>query len=217
VTALVLAVFVLIGLLHPVETDNQIWQDITKTYVALASQTTLQAYLFCGILLLGMSSILLTTTDAVVITSIMFWYDNVTRGDSKNMTHNPTELRRIRHIGAIAFVLCFAVLATINYWQPDPFYLLLSMAGGVTTFAPMIAVAGWLSSKEKSLQIFSNRVVYSFFGLFLLAGTVSIVMLIHKSPLVGYVGISAFAVSLIYASILVGISRQKIYSPSKSN
>lgn len=212
-TAVVLTVFVLIGLLHPVETGGQVWRDITNTYVALASQTTLQAYLFCGILLLGLSSILLTTTDAIVITSIMFWYDNISKGDSKNMKHDPLELRRIRRIGAVAFILCFAVLMTINYWQPDPFYLLLSMAGGVAVFAPMIAVAGWLSSKEKSLRVFSAKVIYGFFALFLSAGIVSIVMLIRKSPWLGYVGISAFAASLIYAATLVAISKKPIPLP----
>lgn len=214
-TAIILTIFVLIGLLHPVEPGTHVWQEITKTYVALASQTTLQAYLFCGILLLGMSSILLTTTDAVVITAIMFWYDNVVQGDSRNMTHNPMELKRIRRIGTIAFIICFTFLMIINYWQPDPFYLLLSMAGGVATFAPMITVAGWLSSKKKSLQVFSNKVVYGFLTIFLLAGIVSIVMLIYKSPLVGYVGVIAFIVSLIYALILVVISKQNRSSFSK--
>ncbi len=216
-TAIILMTFVLIGLLHPVEAGGNVWQDLTNTYVVLASQTSFQAFLFCGILLMGMSSILLTTTDAVVITSIMFWYDNVAQGDSKNIMHDPQELRRIRRIGAIAFILCFVILMTINYWQPDPFYLLLTMAGGVAVFAPMIAVAGWLCTKRVSLRVFSNRVVYGFLALFLIAGLVSVAMLILQSPWLGYVGVSSFVLSLVYATILVVTSKhEESKSHSKS-
>jgi hypothetical protein len=155
-----------------------------------------------------MASILLTTTDAVVITSVMFWYDNLMGGDSKNASHDPRELRRIRGIGTVVFILCFAVLMTINYGQPDPFYLLLSMAGGVAVFAPVIAAAGWLTSKGSALRVFSPGVVYAFLGLFLLAGVLSIALLVRGSPYVGYVGISSFVVSLLVSVVLVMRSRQ---------
>lgn len=208
-TAIVLASFVLVGLLHPVGTDGQTWLAITHNYAALASQTSLKAYAFCGILLLGMSSILLTTTDAVVITSIMFWYDNVVGGDSTRAEQNASELRRIRSIGAAAFTLCFGVLMAVNYWQPDPFYLLLSMAGGVAVFAPMIAAAGWLSTREGTLRVFSNKVVYGFLGLFVGAGISSAVMLVRQSSLVGYVGITSFALSFIASCCLLGCASKE--------
>lgn len=201
-TAVILALFVFIGLIHPVQSGEQVWQSLTNTYINLASQTSLKAYLLCGVLLLGMSSILLTSTDAVVITSIMFWYDNVSGGDSKNIERNPVELRKIRIIGTVAFILCFSVLITINYWQPDPFYLLLSMANGIAVFAPMIVVAGWLSSKKEGLKVFTARVVYTFLSLFILSGVISAIMLIRKSAYVGYVGISSFTLSLIMSFVL---------------
>lgn len=208
-TGIVLTVFVLVGLLHPVEAGGQVWQAITQNYVMLASQTTIKAYVFCGILLMGMSSILLTTTDAVVITSIMFWYDNVSGGDSKKAEQDKSELKRIRAIGAVAFTLCFAVLMTINYWQPDPFYLLLSMAGGVSVFAPMIASAGWLSKHQESLRLFNDKVVFGFLGLFIIAGVASVIMLTLKSAFVGYIGISAFLVSSVYSIIIVLIASRE--------
>lgn len=206
-TAIILSVFVVVGLLHPVESGGQVWQDITQRYVDLAHGTGALAYLFSGVLLLGTASIVLTTTDAVVITSVMFWYDNVSRGDSKNVNNDPCELRRIRFIGAVTFFLCFAVLMTINYWQPDPFYLLLSMAGGVAVFAPMIAVAGYLTSREASLSVLTPLVVYAFFALFIAAGVISILLLIRQSPYVGYVGIVAFIISLFISISLIASAR----------
>lgn len=202
-TAMILTVFVLVGLLHPIGPGEQVWQDITNTYSLLASQSDLRAYIFSGILLLGMASILLTTTDAVVITAIMFWYDNIAKGDSKSSKNDPGELKKIRIIGTVTFILCFGVLMTLNYFQPDPFYLLLSMAGGVVVFAPMIGTAGFLSSKGNSLRIFTPSVIYTYFGLFLIAGGLNVLMLIYNSPLVAYVGVSAFFLSLLYSLILL--------------
>ncbi len=215
-TAVILAVFVLAGLLHPVKPGDQVWLDMTNSYSSLASQTNLTAYLFSGILLLGMASILLTTTDAVVITAIMFWYDNVLKRDSKNTQNDLNELKKIRIVGAVIFILCFAILIIINYLQPDPFYLLLSMAGGIAVFAPMIVTTGYLSSRGNALRIFKPVVIYIYFILFLLTGVVNILMLLFGSQMVGYVGVVAFFIALIYSVSLILWSKSN-GSRSKSN
>lgn len=202
-SASVLSIFTLVGLIHPVSHGKEVWVDLTEIFAVLASQTDLYAYLFSGILVLGMSSILLTTTDAVVITTIMFWYDNILKGNSKSTAHDPTELTKIRQIGAITFALCFAVLMSLNYFQPDPFYFLLSMAGGVIIFAPMIVTAGYLSSKGQSLRIFSPAVIYAYFALFLLAGIINVLLLISKSSLVSFIGLVAFIISSSYSLMLI--------------
>jgi Na+/proline symporter len=198
-SALIITIFVISGILHPIDAGQQVWQDVAKGFSALSAQSTFQAFLFSAILMLGMASILLTTTDAIVISAIMFWYDNVAGGNSTSVEENPKELRKIRRIGAITFSLCFVLLMIINYWQPDPFYLLLSMAGGVVTFAPMFVTAGILSTKPKALSIFTPKVVYSYFALFLLAGVANTVMLILKSPMIGYLGVFAFTLSAIFS------------------
>jgi len=209
-TAVVLTVFVLVGLLHRGEPGVQVWQDITKLYAALSSQSGPLAFALSGILLLGMTSILLSTTDAIVISAILFWYDNVVGGDSLDSKASSTELRRIRTIGAVSFGLCFAVLLTINYLQPDPFYLLLSMAGGVVVFAPMIAAAGYVCSLgREAAQVFSARIIYSYFAVFILAGVVDIVLLWKRSTLVSYVGLVAFLVALVLSLSVVAKGRMR--------
>ena len=75
------------------------WIDITEKYSILSSQSGLYAYFFSGALVLGMASILLTTTDAVVITAIMFWYDNIAKRNSKMKSHDHREIKKIRRIG----------------------------------------------------------------------------------------------------------------------
>lgn len=202
-SGLVFLIFIVVGLLHPVDPGKQVWVDITEKFSSLVAQKGFLTYLFSGILILGLSSILLTTTDAVVITTIMFWYDNITKGNSKNTKHAPKELRKIRKIGALTFTLCFGVLMLLNYLQPDPFYFLLSLAGGVVVFAPMIVTAGYLSSKADSLKIFTSKVVYTYFSLFLLSGTLNIIMLAVKSPTVAYIGVFAFSLSMLYSFFLI--------------
>lgn len=202
-SSLTLLVFVIIGLLHPVEEGKQVWIDITEKFSILASQQVFKAYLISGILILGMTSILLTTTDAVVITAIMFWYDNITKGDSKNTRNDTQELKKIRKIGVATFGICFSVLMLLNYLQPDPFYFLLSMAGGVVVFAPMIVTAGYLSSKGESLKIFTPKIIYTYFALFLISGMINVYLLAIKSPMVSFVGVFAFIISMIFSFFVV--------------
>jgi Na+/proline symporter len=207
-TSSILLLFVLVGLLHPGG-----WQSLGQYYSTLATETTLMAFAVSGILVLGMSSILLTTTDAVVVNCILFFYDNLARGDSKATNQDPSQLRKIRWIGLATFSLCFSVLLVINYYQPDPFYLLLSMAGGITVFAPMIALAGFFAGRPEALRLFSNKVVGTFVGIFLASAIADVLLLSQKSPLVTYVGVSAFALSLLLCCALVVRAR----SASKKN
>lgn len=209
ISGAVLLLFVLVGLLHPVAPGKQAWQEISANYAVLSSQSGIVACIVSGVLLLGMASILLTTTDAVVINTILFWYDNIAGGDSLSVERNAKELRRIRRIGVAAFTLCFAVLMTINYLQPDPFYLLLSMAGGVVVFAPMIATAGYLCSIQGAARVFTPVVIYAYFGIFALAGVVDVVLLAEKSSLVSYVGLGAFLASVALSLALIAVSRQR--------
>ena len=195
-SGLILCVFVLVGLLHP-STGNDPWAELFSSMAVTASSQTISGVMLGVILTLGFSSILLTTTDAVVINSIMFWYDNVLSKNSASDESSPKELGAIRKIGLVAFSGSFVVLSILNYLQPDPFYLLLSMASGITAFAPFIFLAGVLSATEGKLKVISPRVVRFFLLVFLITGVASIWLLMTKSHLVAYVGGSAFVVSCI--------------------
>lgn len=203
-TTAVLSVFVLVGLLHPLGTSGHSWSDLIHQYSALVSQTTVRAYVLSAIITLGMGSILLTTTDAVVVNCILFGYDNLAGGNSKALESNPAELRKIRVIGFVTFSACFGVLMCINYLQPDPFYLLLSMAGGVVVFAPMIVTAGFLASRGNSLRLFTRGVIGSYSAVFVASAVADAILLSAESHLVAYVGFAAFVLaSLISIGILV--------------
>ena len=209
VTSVILIVFVLLGLLHPISSPGSAWDNLMQQFTQLSLSTDLRSFIFSGFLTLGMASILLTTTDAVVVNCMLFAYDNLFNGNSKAIEKDRASLRKIRSIGAIIFSICFIVLCTINYLQPDPFYLLLSMAGGVSAFAPMIVIAGTLTKSKKALHVFNNNVVLLYFGIFIVSGIIDVILLAYKSSFVPYVGLSAFFLSGILSIILFLISKSK--------
>ena len=57
-------------------------------------------------------------------------------GNSKDTDADQSGLVKIQWIGAATFGTCFVILLILNYAQPDPFYLLLSMAGGALVIIP---------------------------------------------------------------------------------
>lgn len=207
VSSLVFALFILIGLLHPKLPEKSAWDSLMTSLTSFTQAPSALNYIVSGSLVLGMASILLTTTDAIVISAIMFWYDNVSGGNSKSGLSDPAAIRRIRLIGVVAFTLCFVSLMAINYLQPDPFYLLLSMAGGVTVFAPMIAVAVYLLKEPARLRVFSNEFVWLYFSIFAAAGVIDVVLLWNKSSLISYVAGVAFLLSCAVSAALLFRSR----------
>jgi hypothetical protein len=216
-TTAVISLFVLTGILHPKGATGDAWQDLVQHLSAIGQSTDWISYLLSGIITLGMTSILLTTTDAVVVNCLLFAYDNLLGGNSKAMENDRASLRKIRLIGAGVFGICFAVLCAINYLQPDPFYLLLSMAGGVAVFAPLIVTAGYLVSRPKSLRVLNNSVVLAFFGLFLVSGIADVVLLSQRSSLVPYIGLSAFATAaLLCLSLLLKVRPKAVKFAAKS-
>ena len=198
----VLAIFVLVGLLHSGGNASQTWQDIVGRFSLVGTSTSPRAFLLSALVMLGMASVLLTTTDAVVVNCILFWHDNLSGADSKADESDPGALHRIRRAGAITFGACFAILCAINFLQPDPFYLLLSMAGGVVVFAPMIVTVGLLSKRPGGLRMFSRRVVGVFVGLFVAAGVADVVLLSRGSRLVPYIGLAAFLAASLLCLVL---------------
>jgi hypothetical protein len=126
-------------------------------------------------------------------------------GNSKALETNASELRKIRWIGLSAFFICFSVLCLINYLQPDPFYLLLSMAGGVAIFAPLIVTVGYLASKQNALRVFVPKVIFGFLLIFVVSGISDFILLSNKSFLVSYVGTVAFIISICFCCVLAFI------------
>lgn len=206
-TAAVLLLFVVGGLLYPPGAKGQVWNELMAVFTDFDRRPGIISYVVMGAVVLGMASILLTTTDAVVVTCVLFCYDNLLGGDSKNPKRDSGAIWKIRLIGASAFSLSFAALLLLNYFQPDPFYLLLSMAGGIVVFAPLILGAGLMALRPGGLRVLTPGAVYLFLGIFLASAVADVVLLGMKSPLVSAVGLISFLLSFAICTWLLIRSR----------
>lgn len=205
---ILLAIVVAIGVFYPLKEGEDIVTNLMTTYAKIGSQSGIIIWLLSGISLLGMISIVFSTVDSLIIKIIMFYYDNILKRNSRSEESNPKEIRSIRLIVFLCFCIIFIFLGYFHFLQPNLFYLLLAIVGGVTAFAPMLATAGYLSYKGNSLKIFSNGVVYSYFGLFMLAGIVGITALLLKPTILGWFGTFTFIISCLFSLFLIIRAKQ---------
>lgn len=200
-TAIVLSCFVLIGIcLEPSGTETG-WSVLMLRFSEVSDKGPL-GLIMSSLTVLGMTSILLTTTDAVVFSAIMFWYDNVTELDSTSSERDKRKLSSIRSIGSIAFVCGFGILAALNYLQPDPFYFLLSLAGGINVISPAIVLALLLACDSRTASAFTPLVLRVFIVLLVVSCAGNAILVVMRSNWVAtltnvmFASSSAFAVSV---------------------
>ena len=207
---LVILVITITGVLHPSTAGSDALTDLMSSYSRIGGvQCGLWAYILLGFSVLGMCSIIFSTVDSLMIKIIMFFYDNVAKRDSKKEDIDPIEVKRIRTIVFICFLIVFLVLAYMNYTQPNIFYLLLTLAGGAVVFAPMVVTAGYLSTNGNAIKAFNNKVVLGYIALFIVTFMVSVLALNLKPHIVGYIGFFAFLTSSFGSIIIILTSKQK--------
>ena len=205
-TALALSLFVLVGICVEPSGDNTGWPALMARFTAVA-QSGGWGVAVSSIVVLGMTSILLTTTDAVVFSAIMFWHDNVAGRDSTSAVADKAGLHSIRKIGAIAFAGGFVLLGALNYFQPDPFYFLLSLAGGISVLAPAIVLAFILAGDSRMARRFTPGVLRVFLGFLGLSCLGNAALVILRSPWVATLTNVMFALSVSFAAFVWWESR----------
>lgn len=202
-----LAVIVSIGVFYPIKAGGDIVGDLMDLYSRLGTQSGIIIWVLSGVSVIGMTSIVFSTVDSLMIKIIMFYYDNLAKKHSGSEETDPKELKSIRVAVFIAFVFVFVVLGYFNNSQPNLFFLLLAIVGGITVFGPMLATVGYLSSKGDKIKIFTRAVVWAYFGLFILAGLVSMSAFILNPAILGWIGTFAFTVSALFSAALIIRSR----------
>lgn len=180
--------------------------DIITDLMSLFTQGSIASgkfiWIIAGLSILGMTSIVFSTIDSLIIKVIMFFYQNIAKRDSRSSKKNPAELKLIRRIVFFTFGAIFLILGYLNFIQPNVFYLLLAIVAGVNIFAPMLATAGYLSYKG-TLSVFSPSVVWGYFILFIIVGVISISIFLSKPMLLGWVGTFAFVASSLYSGLVI--------------
>lgn len=208
-TAIALSMFVIVGICLEPAGDKVGWDAVMSRFTDVA-QSGGWGLVISSIVVLGMASIFLTTADAVVFSAIMFWHDNVAGRDSTSTKADRAGLWSIRRIGAVAFAGGFGLLGALNYYQPDPFYFLLSLAGGISVLSPAIVLALVLACDFRTARGFTPRVMRVFLYFLAFSCLGNAVLVIVRSPWVAIFTNVMFALSAGFATFIWWKSRSSV-------
>ncbi len=199
---LLLIPMVLFGVFYPAKDGANILTDLMAMFTQGGTASSRFIWIIAGLSILGMTSIVFSTIDSLIIKITMFYYQNISKRDSRSSQKNPEELKRIRRMVFFVFGTIFLVLGYFNFIQPNIFFLLLAIVSGANIFAPMLATSGYLSYKG-TLSVFKPSVVWGYFAMFIIVGIISIYIFLSKPTLLGWVGTFSFIASALYSGLII--------------
>lgn len=161
-----------------------------------------------AVIIVGLLSILLSTTDSLVLSLTMFIYDNVLGKDSMSENADSAAIKSIRKLMGSIFTLAFLALALMHYASPNIFYLLLAIASGAEVFAPAIILFGFLA-KEQHLCVLSNKVLLVYLVLSVSTLATNLTLSAASPKLVPFVSLMHFIASCIFSLLVYRHARKK--------
>lgn len=200
-----LAVFVglvlLIGASMP-----RVWSGAFQLSLATLLKTLSQPVALGAsiIIIIGITSIVLTTTQGVTLAIGAFLSE--LRGDLNSTQSLTLSTRRIQY-GAI-LLLVMGVLGLIYFQRPDLFYFLLAIVSGAEVMMPLIILLMVLAKRGRAIGVCSNKHLYGYLALFCIAIVTNIVLSMNLATLVPYVSLTLVTISVIYSWWLYSISKR---------
>lgn len=205
-SAIIFTLIISLGVFYPQEGSDVI-SDIVPLILQGDTESVLFTWIISCLAILGMTSIVFSTIDSLIIKIVMFYYHNIAKRDSKDDKNSPEEIQFIRYIVFLSFGSVFLILGYFNFIQPNIFYLLLAIVAGINVFAPMLATAGYLSH-HNTLAVLKNTIISGYVFLFLLASVTSIYFFFFNQSNLGWVGTVSFVVSLLYSMGIILFSKK---------
>ncbi|MCK4342231.1 MAG: hypothetical protein KAY37_10975 [Phycisphaerae bacterium] len=207
-SAILLAMILTVGVLLPSPPDGlSPVQYVLQRFNALVDQLGQIGFVLSIVLVVGALSIMVSTVDSLLLAIVMFIYDMSGRS-SKATEPGPAELRRIRVLAIACLSISFAAMLAFQIIQTNIFYLLLSIAGMMVVFAPMLALTAYLSRDTQRLVVFSRGVVCVYLALYAMAFAFSIWAALRYPALAAWTGTIAFAVSLTWSAIVLHLANR---------
>jgi Na+/proline symporter len=157
----------------------------------------------------GLTSIICSTADSLMIAITQVVYDNFLKRNSFEETEDLGLIRGIRVSILLTFLFAFIGLLVIFLFRMNLFYLLLTMAAPVTVFAPLCWLFGkLLAADPEGFRVLSRWTLWCYIGLFILSSIIAALMLLFQPELVPYIGLGAFIISsLLSGGLLVKAKR----------
>lgn len=203
--AAMLAVVVAVGAMGGIAWERGLSSGISELFAPM--QTHSLGRVVLGMLIIGGTSIVVSTADSLMLTLTMFTYENFLAGRSNQATDPRQEIGLARKLMTVLFLAAFSVLSVMYYLRPDVFFLLLAIGTGAAVFAPLIVVIGVMSGSPGRLEVLSPVVLACFTVLFFSAMGVGLWLSTTSPAAVPYVSLSFLTLSSALAAALAWISR----------
>jgi len=158
------------------------------------------------IMMLGMSAVLFSTVDTLIVSLTRFSYSNLFNRNAKDDTHNSPELRVVRLSMLALGPSVFALLALVWYRQPELFGLLLAIVSGNDVLVPLLVLLVLLHKRGRMKSLKGPRGIplfWPFFLLFALAVVSAVVFSLLHLPYTRYVGPLGFLLSAGLAIVIL--------------
>lgn len=190
------SLFVLLGVSFDLDWDQGLASALTSLFTGAGAERYLPEWALF-VIVVGLLSIVISTIDVLMVTLTMFTKKNVL--ERFRPRTGKDSLSAARKTMALLFVSGFCVLSFFSFLQPNLFYLLLGIAGGVSVYTPLIVLCGVLSRhpEQRNLGRLGNGKLLGYLGLFAGALLMNLWALHHETTLVPWIGICAFALSTI--------------------
>ena len=205
ITVVLLSCMVTVGLLLP--PGDQPLEALQGALAEFNQASELLPRLAVWITLAGLAAIIFSTVDSLMIAAVLSIYDNVLHRDSYLKTEDSRELRKIRGLSLACFAAVFGGLIYLHLTQPNLFYLLLTIAGGVGVFAPMLVTAGYLSRSPRGLAVMGPLVVAVYILLFLGTFVTNLIALQYAPQFTAWLGTLAILSSIGWSGIVIILAK----------
>lgn len=155
------------------------------------------------VVVIGGVSMVLSTSDSLILKLVMLAYDNILGRDSKVAGSDPAELKRIRACVLGAFLLAFLPLAALWITQPQIIFTLVAIVTGLNVLAPL-AVAVPILHRLGVLHLLRAWVFLVASVLVLVSGTLGLYFALQgMDNIVTWVSFGSLVLSLVLCSGLV--------------
>lgn len=204
-TAIILGLIVLVG----ATADLNFGEGLNAVILELTSRVSASSILgaiFLGVLIFGMTSVVVSTADTLVISISYFIYVNVLGRKIEDGTRRG--VATVRAIMLLLFAASFVMLAIMFKYSPDLFYLLLSIANGPIVYTPFIIAVGLTRGKTPPGSALSSLWAFTFLALFLSASFSSFLFLNSVPAIIPYLSTIHLAVASLVAFAMYRTARR---------
>jgi len=181
---------------------------INNTFSLYGQSDHLFAFIVFAIAAVGMSSVVFSTVDTLLLSISHVFYANICKLNSKADEKDPIAIRKIRLCMLSVFPIIFIIMLIVFYLNPNLFYLLLAIISGTDALVPMLITLVFLHKKTRltvlNLKVFhfiSPLLIYLF--IYIAAFATSLAFALSSLSFTVYVGPAAFLISGIFSIFLI--------------